>query len=129
MIIGLGSDLIDIRRVEDVLAKHEERFLERVFTDIERASGRDAAHFAKRWAAKEAASKALGTGIQAGVHLHDIGVVSNENGAPSLQLTGGAAARLQAITPAGHISKIWLTLSDEPPLAQALVIIEAIPAK
>ena len=135
MIIGLGSDLIDIRRIEKTLAAHGERFIERLFTDIERAKsdrragtpvGR-AASYAKRFAAKEACAKALGTGLNRGVYWRDMGVVNLPSGAPTLALTGGALARLAAITPAGHRAEIALTITDDFPLAQAIVIISAIP--
>lgn len=131
MIIGLGNDLCDIRRVEKALDRYGERFIARVFTPIERAraerkAGR-AATYAKRFAAKEACAKALGTGFRDGVFLRDIGVVNLPSGRPTLALTGGAAARLRLITPPGHRAEIFLTLTDEPPLAQAIVIIEAVP--
>ncbi len=135
MIIGLGSDLIDIRRIEKTLAAHGERFIERLFTDIERAKsdrragtpvGR-AASYAKRFAAKEACAKALGTGLNRGVYWRDMGVVNLPGGKPTLTLTGGALARLAAITPAGHRAEIALTITDDFPLAQAIVIISAIP--
>jgi holo-[acyl-carrier protein] synthase len=134
MIIGLGSDLIDIRRIEKTLEEHGERFIARLFTDIERAKserragtaqGR-AASYAKRFAAKEACAKALGTGLNRGVFWRDMGVVNLPGGAPTLALTGGALARLQAITPPGHKAQINLTITDDFPLAQAMVIIEAI---
>ena len=132
MIIGLGSDLIDIRRIERTLERFGDRFVERVFTPVERAkSDRRAnrAHsYARRYAAKEALSKALGTGFRAGVFWRDIGVVNLPGGKPTLALTGGAAARLAAITPPGMCAVIDITLTDEPPLAQAVVIITALPA-
>jgi holo-[acyl-carrier protein] synthase len=135
MIIGTGSDLIDIRRVEKVMKRFEKRFIERCFTDIERAKaerrrpgGTHIATYAKRFAAKEACSKALGTGFNMGVFMKDIGVVNAPSGAPTLQLTGGALKRLQTLTPPGMKPVIHLTLTDEPPLAKALVIIEAVPA-
>jgi len=131
MIIGLGSDLIDIRRIEETLATHGERFTRRLFTDIERAKSdrraNRAASYAKRFAAKEACSKALGTGLNRGVYWRDMGVVNLPGGAPTLALTGGALARLKAITPPGHKAQISLTITDDFPLAQAMVIIEAIP--
>lgn len=134
MIIGTGSDLIDIRRVEKVMARHEARFIARCFTDIERAKaerrrpgGTHIATYAKRFAAKEAMSKALGTGFNQGVFMKDIGVVNMPSGAPTLKLTGGALKRLQSMIPAGHEAVIHLTLTDEPPLASAYVIIEARP--
>jgi holo-[acyl-carrier protein] synthase len=132
MIIGIGSDLIDIRRVEKVMKRFEKRFIARVFTDTERrkaerrrAGGTHIATYAKRFAAKEACSKALGTGFNQGVFMKDIGVVNDPSGRPTLDLTGGALKRLQAMTPPGKKASISLTLTDEPPLAQALVIIEA----
>jgi holo-[acyl-carrier protein] synthase len=132
MILGIGSDLIDIRRVERVIERHGDRFLKRVFTEIERAraerrAGR-VATYAKRFAAKEACSKALGTGMRAGVFWRDMGVVNQRSGRPTLHLTGGALARLQAMTPPGYASRIDLTITDEWPLAQAFVIISAVPS-
>jgi holo-[acyl-carrier protein] synthase len=133
MIIGLGSDLLDIRRIERVIAKHGDRFLKRVFTPLEIAkAGRRtekirAATYAKRFAAKEAASKALGTGFRQGVFWRDLGVVNLSSGQPTLRMTGGAAERLKAITPAGHLAHVMLTMTDEYPYAQAQVIISAIP--
>ena len=133
MIIGIGSDLIDIRRIEQTLARHGDRFLKRVFTDIERARserkigakmGR-AASYAKRFAAKEACAKALGTGMHQGVFWRDMGVVNRRSGAPTMALTGGAALRLAALTPAGYMSFIHVSLTDDLPLAQAFVIISA----
>ncbi len=129
MIIGIGSDLCDIRRVEETLARFGERFVARCFTEIERRRsearvGR-AASYAKRFAAKEACAKALGTGLRHGVFWRDMGVVNLPTGQPTMRLTGGAAARLAAITPAGMEAFIHLTITDEPPLAQAFVIIEA----
>jgi holo-[acyl-carrier protein] synthase len=133
MIIGLGSDIVDIRRIERTLERHGERFLERVFTPVERAKAAkrtqklQAATLAKRFAAKEAASKALGTGFSAGVFWRDLGVVNLSTGQPTLRLTGGAAARLAAITPPGHAAQVALTMTDEYPYAQALVMISAVP--
>jgi holo-[acyl-carrier protein] synthase len=133
MIIGLGSDIVDIRRIESVIAKHGDRFLDRVFTPIERAKAERrtekirAGTYAKRFAAKEAASKALGTGFSQGVFFRDLGVVNLSTGQPTLRMTGGAAARLNAITPAGFASHVALTMTDEYPYAQALVIISAVP--
>lgn len=131
MIIGIGSDLIDIRRIERTLARFGERFTQRCFTEIERARSdrrhARAASYAKRYAAKEACAKALGTGLARGVFWREIGVVNLPGGKPTLQLEGGAAARLAAITPPGTVARLELTLTDEPPLAQALVIISAIP--
>jgi holo-[acyl-carrier protein] synthase len=133
MILGLGSDICDIRRVERVIARHGERFLLRVFTDLERAKALrrtekiQAATFAKRFAAKEAAAKALGTGFRKGVFLADLGVVNLPSGQPTLRMTGGAAARLAAITPAGMVASVALTMTDEYPYAYANVIISAVP--
>ena len=130
MIIGIGSDLIDIRRIERTLERHGERFIARVFTPIERAKSerrkQRAASYAKRFAAKEACAKALGTGLAQGVFWRDMGVVNLPSGAPTMQLTGGAAKRLAAIVPAGHEGRIHLTITDDFPLAQAFVIIEAL---
>jgi holo-[acyl-carrier protein] synthase len=134
VIIGIGSDLIDIRRVEKVIERHGERFLERVFTDAERAKAERRAKnhrmvvatFAKRFAAKEACSKALGTGIRQGVWWRDMGVVNLPGGRPTMNLTGGALARLQILTPAGHEARIDLSITDDWPLAQAFVIISAV---
>jgi holo-[acyl-carrier protein] synthase len=131
MILGLGSDLIDIRRVEKTLERYGERFVDRVFTPIERASAErrvgPAATYAKRFAAKEACAKALGTGIRHGVFWRDMGVVNLPGGRPTLKLTGGAAERLAAMTPPGHTAQIDLTLTDDYPLASAVVIISAVP--
>ena len=131
MIIGTGNDLIDITRVEKVLARHGERFVNRVFTPVEirKSEGRRmrAASYAKRFAAKEACAKALGTGMSAGVFWRDMGVVNLPSGKPTMALTGGAAERLAALLPAGHKAVIHLTITDEFPLAQAYVIIEAVP--
>src|SRR6266852_8055050 len=133
MIIGLGSDLIDIRRVEKTLDRYGPRFVERIFTDVEqrKSDGRAtrAASYAKRFAAKEACAKALGTGLRRGVFWRDMGVVNQRGGKPTLALTGGALARLQEITPAGMSPQIDLTLTDEYPLAQAIVIISALPSR
>lgn len=134
MIIGIGSDLIDIKRVKKVMGRYEKRFIERCFTDIERAkaerrreAGTHIDTYAKRFAAKEAMSKALGTGFSNGVFMKDIGVINAPSGAPTITLTGGALKQLQSMTPEGYQSTIHLTLTDEPPLAQAQVIIEAHP--
>lgn len=131
MIIGLGSDLIDIRRVEKTLERHGERFIARVFTDIERQRSERrrmrAASYAKRFAAKEACAKALGTGIARGVYWRDMGVVNLPSGKPTLHLTNGAQARLGALLPEGHEAAIHLTITDDYPLAQAFVVIEAVP--
>jgi holo-[acyl-carrier protein] synthase len=132
MILGIGSDLIDITRIERTIARFGERFLDRIFTDVERAKSdrraNRAASYAKRYAAKEACSKALGTGFRAGVFWRDLGVVNLPSGRPSMVLTGGALARLQAMTPPGMTARIDLTITDEPPMAQALVVISAVAA-
>ncbi len=133
MIIGIGSDLIDIRRVEKSLERFGERFIQRVYTDIEQARsearrGR-AASYAKRFAAKEACAKALGTGISHGVFWRDMGVVNLPGGKPTMALTGGAAVQLAKMLPPGHEASIHLTITDDYPLAQAFVIIEALPAE
>src|SRR3954462_6468038 len=132
MILGLGNDLIDIRRIEKTIERHGERFLARVYTDIERAKSdrraQRAASYAKRFAAKEACAKALGTGLNHGVFWRDMGVVNLPGGKPTMALTGGALARLNVITPPGHRAQISLSLTDDSPLAQAIVIISAIPA-
>ena len=136
MIIGIGSDLIDIRRVEKVIERHGERFLSRIFTDAERARAERRARnhnnyiatYAKRFAAKEACSKALGTGIRQGVWWRDMGVVNLTGGRPSMKLTGGALARLEKLTPSGHVAQIDLSITDDWPLAQAFVIISAVAA-
>ena len=133
MIIGIGSDLIDIRRVEHTLERFGERFIKRCFTDIERAKseGRKnrAASYAKRFAAKEACSKALGTGLAQGVLWKDMGVVNLPGGKPTMRLTNGAAQRLAEMLPADHKAAIHLTITDDFPLAQAFVVIEALPAE
>ncbi len=132
MIVGIGSDLIDIRRVEETLARHGDRFRNRVFTAIEQrkseARKERAASYAKRFAAKEACAKALGTGIAQGVFWRDMGVVNAPSGKPTMQLTGGAAEKLAALVPPGMRAAIHLTITDDFPLAQAFVIIEAVPA-
>jgi holo-[acyl-carrier protein] synthase len=131
MILGLGNDLCDIRRIEKTLETYGERFLGRVFTDIERAKSdrraARAASYAKRFAAKEACAKALGTGLHRGVFWRDMGVVNLPGGKPTLALTGGALARLKAITPPGYRAQIDLSITDDFPLAQAIVIISAVP--
>ncbi|MGV1758177.1 holo-ACP synthase [Rhizobium sp. A22-96] len=131
MIIGIGSDLIDIRRVEKTMERFGARFTERCFTDIERTKSErrknKAASYAKRFAAKEACSKALGTGLAQGVFWRDMGVVNLPSGKPTMQLTGGAAERLASMLPANHRAAIHLTITDDFPLAQAFVIIEALP--
>lgn len=134
MILGLGNDLIDIRRIEKTLARHGERFVSRVFTAEERAKAESrtesmrAATYAKRYAAKEAAAKALGTGFRDGVYWRDIGVVNSPLGQPTLALTGGAARRLAAMVPSGMVARIALSMTDEYPMAEAVVIISAVPA-
>ena len=132
MILGIGSDITDIRRIEKVIERHGERFLARIFTDIERTKAerraKSAETYAKRFAAKEACAKALGTGIRGGVWWRDMGVVNLPSGRPTMKLTGGAALRLAKMTPAGHEAHIDLTITDEYPLAQAFVIISAVPA-
>ena len=132
MIIGIGSDLIDIRRIEQTLERFGDRFVERIFTDIERQKSDRrrlrAASYAKRSAAKEACSKALGTGLSRGVYWRDMGVVNLPGGKPSMVLTNGAAARLQSLIPPGMTAQIDLTITDDHPLAQAFVIISANPA-
>jgi holo-[acyl-carrier protein] synthase len=132
MILGLGNDVVDIRRIEQSIARYGERFLERVFTETERAKAERrteklrAATYAKRFAAKEAASKALGTGFRAGVFFRDLGVVNLPSGQPTLRMTGGAAERLARLTPAGHRAEVALTMTDEYPYASAVVIISAV---
>src|SRR5579884_1981601 len=131
MIIGLGSDLVDIRRIEQVIERFGDRFLDRIFTEAERRRcdrrANRAASYARRFAAKEAASKALGTGFRQGVFWRDLGVVNLPSGQPGLHLTGGALRRLEAITPLGMTARLDVTLTDEPPMAQAVVIITAVP--
>ena len=133
MIIGLGNDLIDIRRIEKTLARFGQRFIDRTFAPEEiakaerrRAAGTHIATYAKRFAAKEACSKALGTGFNHGVYMKDIAVTNDPSGKPSLVLTGGALERLKALTPAGKTALLHLTITDEPPLAQAFVVIECV---
>jgi holo-[acyl-carrier protein] synthase len=132
MILGIGSDIIDIRRVERTLERFGDRFTGRIFTEIEQKKSdrraNRAASYAKRFAAKEACSKALGTGFRAGVFWRDLGVVNLPSGKPTLVLTGGAAERLAAITPPGMRAQIDLTITDDFPQAQAIVIISAVPA-
>jgi len=130
MIIGLGSDLCSIERIQASVDRFGNRFLHRVFTDVERAKAESRPHsmagtLAKRFAAKEAFSKAVGTGFKRGVFMKDIGVVNAPSGAPTLELTGGAKARLDALAPAGHAIKVHLTMTDDQPWAQAFVILEA----
>jgi holo-[acyl-carrier protein] synthase len=130
MIIGVGSDLVDIRRIESTLSRFGDRFIERVFTPIEREKSERRANraesYARRFAAKEACAKALGTGFRHGVFWRDMGVVNLPGGRPTLQLTGGALARLKSLLPPGTEARIDLSLTDEPPIAQAIVIITAI---
>ncbi|HEY2758046.1 MAG TPA: holo-ACP synthase [Pseudolabrys sp.] len=132
MIIGIGSDLCDARRIAAVLERHGDRFLDRIFTPAERAKAERRANrvetYAKRFAAKEACAKALGTGFRRGVFWRDMGVVNLPSGRPTMSLTGGALARLKAITPAGCEAVIDVSLTDEGPTAQAIVIISAVPA-
>jgi holo-[acyl-carrier protein] synthase len=132
MILGIGSDLCDIRRIEKTLERHGERFTNRIFTQIERSRAERKANrtatYAKRFAAKEACAKALGTGMNRGVFWRDMGVVNQRSGQPTMILTGGAAERLTALTPAGHEAVIHLTITDEHPYAQAFVVIEARPS-
>ena len=131
MILGLGNDLIDIRRIEKSLERHGQRFIQRIYTEVEQARsenrGARAASYAKRFAAKEACAKALGTGLRAGVFWRDMGVVNLSSGRPTMKLTGGALARLNAITPAGCEARIDVTVTDEGPMAQAVVVISAVP--
>ncbi len=134
MILGIGSDICDIRRIESAIARHGSRFLERVFTETERAKALrrtekiQASTFAKRFAAKEAAAKALGTGFRRGVFFADLGVINLPSGQPTLHMTGGSATRLLAITPPGMTAQVHLTMTDEYPYAYAQVIISAVPA-
>ncbi len=129
MILGLGNDIIDIRRIEQTIERYGDRFLDRVFTEIERrksdARAARAASYAKRFAAKEACAKALGTGFRQGVFWRDMGVVNLASGRPTLALTGGAALALERLTPDGHEVRIDLTITDDFPMAQAIVIISA----
>jgi holo-[acyl-carrier protein] synthase len=131
-VLGLGNDIIDIRRIEQSLDRFGERFINRIYTSIEiekseRRAGR-VASYAKRFAAKEACAKALGTGFRAGVFWRDLGVVNAPSGKPTMALTGGAAARLQSITPHGMTAQISLTITDDHPWAQAIVLITAVPS-
>lgn len=133
MIIGIGSDILDAKRLEKVLNRFGDRFINRCFTETEkakaerrRAAGTHIDTYAKRFAAKEACSKALGTGFNHGVFMKDMGVVNDENGKPTLVLTGGALKRLQSMVPSGKTAQIHVTLTDEPPMVQAFVIIEAV---
>ena len=134
MILGLGSDLIDITRIARSIERFGDRFINRCFTDVEKARAARRpliadASYAKRFAAKEACAKALGTGMRAGVFWRDMGVVNLPGGRPTMVLAGGALERLKAITPPGMTARIDLTITDEPPLAQAMVIISAVPAE
>jgi holo-[acyl-carrier protein] synthase len=130
MIIGIGSDITDVRRIAKVIERHGDRFLDRIFTPLERTKADRRRNrietYAKRFAAKEACAKALGTGFRAGVWWRDLGVINLPSGRPTMQLTGGALKRLQAITPAGYEARIDVTITDEGPMAQALVIISAV---
>ncbi len=132
MIIGIGSDMLDIRRLEKVMNRFEKRFITRCFTPAEqakadrRAGGARIATYAKRFAAKEACAKALGTGFSQGVFMKDISVVNDKAGKPALELAGGAYKRLQALVPPGKKAALHLTLTDEPPLVKAMVVIEAL---
>jgi len=136
MIIGIGSDLSDIRRVEKTLNRFGDRFINRTFTDVERerserkvnAQGGRAASYAKRFAAKEACAKALGTGFSAGVFWRDMGVINLTGGRPTMALNGGAAKRLAELVPPGMTARIDVSITDEPPMAQAIVVISAVPA-
>ena len=131
MIIGLGNDMVDIRRIEQTLERYGSRFVARIFTDIEQKKSdrraQRAASYAKRFAAKEACAKALGTGLSRGVYWRDMGVVNLPGGKPTMALTGGALKRLEKITPPGTRAQIDLTITDDYPLAQAIVIISAVP--
>ncbi|MCY3830002.1 MAG: holo-ACP synthase [Rhodospirillaceae bacterium] len=133
MIVGIGSDLIDIRRIRNTLDRFGDRFTHRCFTDVERARAdgrrRRAETYAKRFAAKEACAKALGTGLRRGVYWRDMGVVNLPGGKPTMRLTGGAARRLAEMLPDGMESRIDVSITDEPPLAQVIVVISAVPAE
>ena len=130
MIIGLGNDIVDIRRIEKTLEKFGSRFTDRVFTEVERKKSdrraQRASSYAKRFAAKEACSKALGTGFSRGVFMKDLGVVNEPSGKPTMALTGGAGVRLKRLTPEGMTARVHLTITDEYPYAQAIVMIEAL---
>jgi holo-[acyl-carrier protein] synthase len=131
MILGIGSDLIDIRRIEQMIERYGDRFLDRIFTEVERRKcdrrANRAASYARRFAAKEACAKALGTGLRSGVFWRDLGVDNRPSGQPCMRLTGGALRRLEEITPAGMTARLDVTLTDEPPIAEAVVIITATP--
>ena len=133
MIIGIGSDLADIRRITETLERFGDRFVQRCFTEIEQKKSdkrrHRAASYAKRWAAKEACSKALGTGLRMGVAWREMGVVNLPSGQPTMHLTGGAAMRLETLTPDGMLARIHLTITDDDPYAQAFVVIEAVSAE
>jgi holo-[acyl-carrier protein] synthase len=133
MILGIGNDLVDIRRIEEAIERYGERFLNRIFTDVERRKSDQrllrAASYAKRFAAKEACAKALGTGVSQGLRWRDMGVVNLPSGRPTMLLTGGAALQLERITPDGYEARIDLTITDDFPSAQAIVIISGIPMK
>jgi holo-[acyl-carrier protein] synthase len=130
MILGIGSDIIDIRRIEKTIEKHGQRFIDRIYTEVEKRKSEKRAQripsYAKRFAAKEACSKALGTGLSNGVYWRDMGVVNLPSGKPTLMLTNGAAAQLARMVPAGKTAVVHLTMTDEYPYAQAYVIIEAV---
>ncbi|GGD11390.1 holo-ACP synthase [Pyruvatibacter mobilis] len=132
MILGIGNDLIDIRRIENTLERFGDRFIQRVFTEVEQAKSERrrnrAASYAKRFAAKEACSKALGTGLRQGTFWRDMGVANLRSGKPTMVLTGGALGHLERMTPSGMVAQIDLTITDDMPLAQAIVIISAVPA-
>jgi holo-[acyl-carrier protein] synthase len=132
MILGIGSDITDARRIAKVIDRHGDRFLDRVFTPVERAKADKRRNrvetYAKRFAAKEACAKALGTGLRGGVWWRDMGVVNLPGGRPTIQLTGGAQRRLHAITPKGHQARIDVTITDEGPMAHAFVVISAVPS-
>ena len=133
MILGLGSDITDARHIAKVIERHGDRFLTRIFTDIERAKAERrknrAETYAKRFAAKEACAKALGTGIRHGVWWRDMGVVNMPSGRPTMALTGGARKRLDALTPKGYLAQIDLSLTDEGPMSMAFVVISAVPTE
>ena len=133
MIIGIGSDITDVRRIAKVIDRHGERFIDRIFTSTERAKAEKRRNrietYAKRFAAKEACAKALGTGLRHGVYWRDMGVINLPSGRPTIRLTGGAARQLEAITPDGYEARIDLTLTDDFPLAEAVVIISGLPEK
>jgi holo-[acyl-carrier protein] synthase len=132
MIVGIGTDLTDIRRVARTLERWGDRFVQRCFTEVEQVKSdrrrQRAASYAKRWAAKEACSKALGTGLRMGVNWREMGVVNLRSGQPTMQLTGGAAERLRTLTPHGMEARIHVTITDDDPYAQAFVVIEAVPS-